>query len=87
MPFTGAVEPDRNVAIRREPAHEQLYATVARDDCFYPRIMSAYSAVEAAVAEAGLPLCLPIREIYLSPWVETGASEPFVDVAQPVSVA
>ncbi|WP_306215483.1 MerR family transcriptional regulator [Actinoplanes sp. RD1] len=28
VPFTGAVEPDRNVAIRREPAHEQLYATL-----------------------------------------------------------
>ncbi|GAA2543455.1 MerR family transcriptional regulator [Winogradskya consettensis] len=82
VPFRGTAEPADDVVIRIEPAHTQAYATVARDDCFYPRIMRAYAAVESFVVEASAPP----REIYLGAWHEIAGTDPFVHVAQPIEV-
>jgi DNA-binding transcriptional MerR regulator len=84
VPFTGAAEPAGPMVIRQEPAHAECYATVARDDCFYPRIMQAYDAVERHVADAGLTLSAPVREVYLAAWPAITGGDPFVHVAQPV---
>jgi DNA-binding transcriptional MerR regulator len=84
VPFTGAVEPAGRIAVRVEAAHTQIYTTVTRDDCYYPRIMYAYDALQehratACVAEAGPP-----REIYLAAWHDIAGTDPFVDVALPI---
>jgi len=84
VPFTGPAEPVDSMVIRREPAHTELFATVVRDDCFYPRIMQAYDAVTRQVDAEGLVPDAPVREVYLARWDAIAGSDPFVDVAQPV---
>jgi len=84
LPFTGTVDPAGPIVIRIEPAHTEAFCTVARDDCFYPRIMLAYDAVEGWVRRAGLPVIGSSREIYFADWCEISGSDPFVHVAQPV---
>jgi DNA-binding transcriptional MerR regulator len=86
VPFTGPVEPAWDVVIRVEPSHSQAYVTVNRDDCFYPRIMNAYAAVEAHVTAAALPVTGPPREVYLDSWVNVAATDPFVHVAMPIEM-
>jgi DNA-binding transcriptional MerR regulator len=83
VPFTGPVEPAGAIAIRLEPAQTQVYATVTRDDCFYPRIMHAYDAVAAHVATERLQTAGLSREVYLSAWHDISGTDPFVLVAQP----
>ncbi|WP_433368276.1 MerR family transcriptional regulator [Actinoplanes sp. CA-142083] len=84
VPFSGAVEPEGEMAIRLEPAHREVYATVARDDTFYPRIARAYEAVSGHVAANGLVPSGPEREIYLNQWDRVAGTDPFVHVAQPI---
>jgi DNA-binding transcriptional MerR regulator len=84
VPFTGPVEPVDSMIIRLEPAHTELYTTVTRDDCFYPRIMVAYDALSRHVATESLVLAGPVREIYLAHWHTIAGTDPFVHVAQPV---
>ena len=84
VPFTGPVEPADAIAIRLEPAQTQAYATVTRDDCFFPRIMHAYDAVAEHVAAARLQTSGPSREVYLSAWQDISGTDPFVLVAQPI---
>lgn len=84
VPFAGPAEPAGAMVIRQEPAHTELYATVSRDDCFYPRIMQAYDAVARHVDAEGLAPSAPVREVYLAPWDAIAGSDPFVHVAQPV---
>jgi DNA-binding transcriptional MerR regulator len=84
VPFTGPVEPAGAIAIRLEPAQTQAYATVTRDDCFFPRIMHAYDTVSDHVAAGRLRTAGPSREVYLSAWEDIRGTDPFVLVAQPV---
>ena len=84
VPFTGPAEPVDTMVIRLEPAHTELYATVTRDDCFYPRIMQAYDALARQVDAEGLTLRAPVREVYLAQWATVAGGDPFVHVAQPV---
>lgn len=83
VPFTGPAEPVGDMVIRQEPAHTELYTTVVRDDCYYPRIMQAYDALSRHVAAEGLLLDAPVREVYLAQWDSIAGTDPFVLVAQP----
>jgi DNA-binding transcriptional MerR regulator len=85
VPFTGAVEPAGRISIRLEEAHTEAYATVARDDCYYPRIMHAYDAVAAYVADLGATPVGLVREVYIACWDEIAGTDPFVHVAQPIT--
>jgi DNA-binding transcriptional MerR regulator len=80
VPAAGAVEPAGEIVIRIEPAHTEAYAVVTRDDCYFPRIMHAYDAVETAFPTGAGPW----REVYLAAWCETAGTDPFVYVARPV---
>ncbi|MFI5491254.1 MerR family transcriptional regulator [Actinoplanes sp. NPDC051859] len=80
VPVTGPVEPTGDIVVRIEPAHTEAYVTVTRDDCYYPRILQAYAALEA---HPGRPVGAP-REIYLADWHDIAGADPFVDVAQPL---
>ena len=85
VPFTGMVEPAGRIAIRVEAGHAELYTTVLRDDCYYPRILLAYDAVEVYRADAGLVPAGPWREAYIAAWSDISGADPFVHVAQPVA--
>ncbi|GAA2621513.1 MerR family transcriptional regulator [Paractinoplanes durhamensis] len=84
VPFTGSVEPFDEITIRIEPAHRQVFTTVARDDCFYPRILRAYEAIDGFTNAQGLARGGPEREIYLGEWHRIAGTDPFVHVAQPI---
>ena len=83
VPFTGTVEPAGRMTIRLEPERLVVYAEVIRDDCFYPRILQAYEAVEEHVRSAGLIRTASPREIYLDSWSRLTGADPFAHVAQP----
>jgi DNA-binding transcriptional MerR regulator len=84
LPFTGTVDPAGPIVIRIEPARTEAYATMARDDCYYPRIMLAYDTVEAWQRRSGRPGTGPPREVYFARWEDTGGADPFCHVAQPI---
>ncbi|MFI1992361.1 MerR family transcriptional regulator [Actinoplanes sp. NPDC020271] len=84
VPFAGTVEPAREIALRLEPARLVAFATVLRDDCFYPRITAAYEAVNRYIADTGLVAAGPPREIYLNHWERLTGEDPFALVAQPI---
>ena len=84
VPFTGTVDPSGPITIRIEPVHTEAYCTVVRDDCFYPRIMLAYDAVEAWVKDSGLPEAGSAREIYLADGCAVEGTDPFCLVALPI---
>ena len=85
VPFTGAIEPAGKIAIRLEAAHSEVFTTVLRDDCYYPRILHAYDAVEAYRVDAGLTPAGPPREMYLAACEDVAGTDPFVHIAQPVT--
>ncbi|GIF80284.1 MerR family transcriptional regulator [Catellatospora bangladeshensis] len=74
VPFSGGLE----------PARTEVFCTVLRDDCFYPRIMSAYAAVDGFVRDAGLVAAGPVREVYLADWDAVAGDGPYAEVAMPV---
>jgi len=84
VPFKGSVEPAGEINIRLEPEHREVFTTVARDDCFYPRIMRAYEAVAGYSAAHALEAAGPEREIYLDYWDQITGADPYVHVAQPI---
>jgi DNA-binding transcriptional MerR regulator len=84
VPFTGTIDPTGSIVIRLEPAHTEAICAVTRDDCYYPRIILTYDAVESWVAGSGRPSLGVSREVYLSEWCDVAGDEPFMYVAQPV---
>ncbi len=84
VPFSGVLEPVGDVVVRLEPARTEVFCTVLRDDCFYPRIMSAYAAVDGFVRDAGLVAAGPVREVYLADWDAVAGDAPYAEVAVPV---
>jgi DNA-binding transcriptional MerR regulator len=84
VPFTGTADPAGPIVIRVEPAHTEAYCTITKDECFYPRIMVAYDAVESWVSESGLPRTGVAREVYFVNPDEISGGDPFVHIAQPV---
>ncbi|GGQ56845.1 MerR family transcriptional regulator [Couchioplanes azureus] len=87
VPYAGACEPAGEIVIRVEPAHSEAYVTVSRDDCCYPRILQAYAALDAHVAERSLITTAAPREVYLAGWHDVAGTDPFVLVCQPVAGA
>ena len=85
VPFTGAIEPAGKIAIRLEAAHSEVFTTVLRDDCYYPRILHAYDAIEAYRVQAGLVPAGAPREVYLAAWEDVAGTDPFVHIARPVT--
>jgi DNA-binding transcriptional MerR regulator len=83
--FDGPADPVDDIVIRVDPEHDQLFCSIPREDCFYPRIIEAYDLVHAAVAEAGLMESGSPREIYLSNFDAAGPAELCVEIAQPVT--
>ncbi|GAB3712900.1 MerR family transcriptional regulator [Nocardiopsis nanhaiensis] len=87
VPYAGVAWPEGRVSLRWEPGGVWLVAAVERRDCFYPRIMGAYAAVERGVGERGLRPVEVFREVYLRPFERVGERETFAWVARPVEVA
>jgi DNA-binding transcriptional MerR regulator len=84
VPFTGHAEPEGETVIRVEAAHVRAVCEVRRGDCFYPRIMGAYRAVERWMLQRGAHAAGPLREVYGASWDEVDQDAVFVLVARPM---
>lgn len=87
VPYEGVARPEGEVSLRWEAAGRWLVVPVARGDCFHPRIMGAYAAVEQGLGAWGLRPVEGFREVYLRPWERVGEREVFAWVARPVEGA
>jgi len=85
VPFAGTLDPVEDVTIRLEPAQTQAYCTVARDDCYFPQIMAAYESVRSWLLDHGQQPAGAPREMYFAHWDAIAGTDPFVDVAVPVT--
>lgn len=85
VPFEGVLDPAGDIVVRLEPAHTQVFCTVVRDDCFYPRIMAAYAAVDGFASRSGLVASGAGREVYLADWDAIAGDAPYAEVALPVA--
>ncbi|MEU7582285.1 MerR family transcriptional regulator [Streptomyces sp. NPDC041068] len=74
-----------DVKVRLEPAHRLAYTRITKAQVSYPQIVAAFDAVEAWIAERGLTVTGPCREVYFADWASAGPQDQVCDVAFPVS--
>lgn len=83
LPFDGPVEPTSEMTLRTEPAHTEAFTTITLEQCKFPGILEAYSAVEGWLQEGGREPTASPREVYFVEHTKIGADDPFCDVAFP----
>lgn len=71
--------------VRVEPAGRLAYTRITKAQVAYPQIGAAFEAVERWIAERGLRITGPCREIYFADWCTAGPEDPVCDVAFPVA--
>ncbi|MFF1958030.1 MerR family transcriptional regulator [Streptomyces sp. NPDC058220] len=82
---THAAASGRTTTPRIEPAQRLAYARITKAQVAHPQILSAFEAVEEWVAQQGLTISGPCREIYFADWDAASASDEVCDIAFPVS--
>jgi effector-binding domain-containing protein len=76
----------RATTLRIEPAQRLAYVRITKAQVAHPQILSAYEAVEEWIAEQGLTISGPCREIYFAEdFHGASATDEVCDVAFPVS--
>jgi hypothetical protein len=73
-----------DAAIRREPAHREVYVRLRKAQVAFPQILSAYDGVSGWVASQGLAVAGSPREIYFTDFVSAGPTDEVCDVALPI---
>ncbi|MER6913160.1 MerR family transcriptional regulator [Streptomyces sp. NPDC000594] len=76
---------DGGTQVRTEPPRRLVYTRITKEQMVYPRILSAYHAVDTWAAEQGLTCSGPGREIYFAHWESAAPTDPVCDIAIPVS--
>jgi DNA-binding transcriptional MerR regulator len=66
------------------PAAWLAYTRVTKAQVEHPQINSAYEAVEEWIAEHGLTVAGPCREVYFADWCAAGPEDEVCDIAFPV---
>ncbi|MEV5659858.1 MerR family transcriptional regulator [Streptomyces flaveolus] len=70
--------------VRVEPARRLAFTRVTKAQVAHPQILAAFEAVEAWIADRGLTVDGPCREVYFADWDAAGPEDPVCDVAFPV---
>ncbi|MEU3659356.1 MerR family transcriptional regulator [Streptomyces sp. NPDC032940] len=70
--------------VRVEPARRLAFTRITKAQVAHPQILAAFEAVEAWIAEQGLTVDGPCREVYFADWDAAGPEDPVCDVAFPV---
>ncbi|PTA66887.1 MerR family transcriptional regulator [Deinococcus arcticus] len=83
VPYSGALQPAGEVALRVEPAHAEAYVTLSRAQFEFPAILAAYDAAAAAAQARGQCGELSPREVYPHDWDGAGPDDPAGEVAWP----
>ncbi|MFF3821320.1 MerR family transcriptional regulator [Streptomyces bluensis] len=69
---------------RREPARRLVYTRISKAQVANPQIHAVFEAVEAWIAQEGLEVAGPCREVYFADWNAAGPEDLVCDVAFPV---
>jgi DNA-binding transcriptional MerR regulator len=83
VPFTGSLEPEGDMRIRLEPAHQEAYTRLTKAQIVFPGILGAYDAVFKYLKRHGKTANNAPREVYFTDWLNTEDSEPACDIAVP----
>ncbi|MFJ8542760.1 MerR family transcriptional regulator [Streptomyces sp. NPDC093586] len=70
--------------VRVEPARRLAFTRITKAQVAHPQILAAFDAVEAWIADRGLTVDGPCREVYFADWDAAGPEDPVCDVAFPV---
>ncbi|MFD8201499.1 MerR family transcriptional regulator [Streptomyces sp. NPDC059701] len=70
--------------VRVEPARRLACTRITKAQVAHPQILAAFEAVEAWIADRGLTVDGPCREVYFADWDAAGPEDPVCDVAFPV---
>ncbi|MFD7229577.1 MerR family transcriptional regulator [Streptomyces sp. NPDC059881] len=73
------------IVLRVEPAGRLALTRVTKAQVAYPQIVSAYDAVERWIAQEGLTITGPCREVYFADWEAASATDEVCDIAFPVA--
>ncbi|MBC9719007.1 MerR family transcriptional regulator [Streptomyces sp. TRM66268-LWL] len=74
----------RAVTARTEPARRLAYTRISKAQVVYPQIIAAYEAVERWIADQGLTIDGPCREVYFADWDTIGPDDEACDIAYPI---
>lgn len=80
----GAPREGTDAALRREPAHHEVYVTLRKAQVGFPQIFSAYDAVAHWAAAHGLTVAGSPREVYFTDFHAAAPADDVCDVALPV---
>jgi DNA-binding transcriptional MerR regulator len=84
VPFVGVLEPTQSIAIKFEPAHEEAFVRLTKDEMEFPGILHAYDAVAGWLKENNKTCSsLSSREVYFADWLRTAGHEPVCDITFP----
>ncbi|MHA0042058.1 MerR family transcriptional regulator [Deinococcus sp. PEB2-63] len=86
VPYSGAVTPAGDVALRVEPARHEAFVALTREQFEFPAILAAYDATCAHATALGTCTLSP-REVYAYDWDGAAPGEPVGDVAWPYEPA
>lgn len=80
----GPAEPEADIILKREAAHEEAFTTLTREGIEFPNIVAAYDAVAMWVIQNGSMIeSLPSREVYFTDVINEPMDAPVCDVAFP----
>ncbi|MCI3272388.1 MerR family transcriptional regulator [Streptomyces cylindrosporus] len=74
----------RETKVRVEPAQRLAYTRITKAQVAHPQIIAAFEAVEHWMAQEGLEMAGPCREVYFADWDAAGPEDEVCDVAFPV---
>ncbi|UQN09051.1 MerR family transcriptional regulator [Deinococcus sp. QL22] len=83
VPYTGLLTVPDGVTLRTEPAHQEAFVTLTKQQFEFPAILQAYDATAAyarAHGDSGPSAC---REVYHADWDASGENDSVGDVAWP----
>lgn len=80
----GDAQPEGDVVIKLEAAHEEAYVRLTRLGIDFPQILDAYSAVaHYAQTHGSMIERMPSREVYITDVLAAGPDDDVCDVAFP----
>lgn len=83
-PISLAQEGSTAAAMRREPAHREVYVRLTKAQVEFPQIQSANAAVEQWIRSQGLEIADSPREVYFTDVFSAGPTDEVCDIAFPI---
>lgn len=85
VPIHPAHQKEFDAPTRIEPAHREAYTRITKSLVEFPRILTAYDAVEHWIAANGKAMAGAPREVYFADFMNAGPDDEVVDIAFPIA--